>query len=221
MKAEPLALLMAALFLCGCSGGTELKPENTAAFINASGPDKNDTAGLALLYRKKILPALKKQCPLLLEKAAFYSPGPGFRASEARGLLQAALLSKAQGMEKGSEAAAILAPALPEFLTLDTSLLSGLDSLQGGEAVENGVNRLTARLASLSLGQMEIQRSRSEATAQRHLEVLRALVLALPEEKSQVANATAMLREKLNRNPNDIRIEEILDLMKGAYPGLF
>jgi hypothetical protein len=207
--------------LSGCSLNADLDADAVEQYFRASSPDNVDDMACRDCYGKRIGPALEKRFPALLEKARRFADRADFPPAETRGLIRIALLEKAAGAEDGQTAAELLKPAIADFLAMDSLLLSGLSPAPDRAAVEKAVPALAARLTLLCLGQVEINRSRSESEAERYRADLKMMFLFLPEKTSTVANITGLLYAQADRNVNDINVEEISNLLKGAYPGMF
>jgi hypothetical protein len=222
-RSFPAAMLLSALLFCGCSGKKEISLSAAEGFYALSSVPEKNPKDCENYFRKYLKNALKARVPEVLEKAYQYTGKSSYSPWELRGILRCALIDlagKVRTMEEAKTALALLAPAL-EGMGADKAV----SHARLGEAADPGaftgfLKTLVGELADICLRDVEALKPKDPEAAEKRLTDLRFLLLALPEGESEVVNITRIVWDELNGDVNDVQLDKVRELLRGAYPAL-
>ncbi|MFH0921385.1 MAG: hypothetical protein V1913_13615 [Fibrobacterota bacterium] len=217
-----LAVLALALF-AGCVKKAPLSEKAVTEFYTLVSGEAGDAA-VRKYYQKHIKPSLKAFNPAALERVFQYTHRTDYTAAELKGGVRLALLmdlQKAASPAAVAQALGLLMPALPKGGAGQAGLLDSLRAYTGAPRHTRLCALLAAGLMTQSLSGLEQTRPASPETAQRHLADFRFALLALPEDQSEVLDITRIVWQETFADVNEINLDRLRNILKGAYPGLF
>lgn len=204
----------------GCAKKVTLQRETVEFFSKLLTKGSNNPE-CGRFYKKSIKPAIKTESPEVLERVYQYTGQTEYSTVEMGAILRMALLEKAyhvNSMEEAQKTLQLLAPMLniPEIeRSLSFTKIKTAPDYKSFSAL---AKTMTFELAELCLLNIDSLRKDREEEAEQTLLTLRFLILSLPESESEVVNITRILWDELNVKANDIQLDKVRELLKGAFP---
>jgi hypothetical protein len=217
------AFLLSTLLFWGCAGREEITLPAVEGFYAFSGLPEKAPRDCEKYFRKHLKNALKSRTPDVLEKAYQYTGKSSYTSRELRGIVRCSLFELAAGaksMEEVKVSIALLTPALDGMGTDRTGSWTRLKEAADPGAFAGLLKTLTGELVEICLKDIDTLRSPNPDSAEKRLADLRYLLLALPEGESEVVNITRIVWDELNSDVNDVQLEKVRELLRGAYPAL-
>jgi len=221
---NPAALFAAVILLfSGCGKKAEITLSAVEGFYALSGASEKAVKECDKYFRKELKDALKAQTPDVLEKAYQYSGKSVYAPWELRGIVRCAVIElagKIKTMEEAKSAVSLLEPSLEGMGADRAGSYARLKAAADPGAFTGLLKPVVGELAEVCLKDIDTLRSKDAAAAEKRLTDLRYLLLALPEGESEVVNITRIVWDELNSDVNDIQIDKVRELLRGAYPAL-
>ncbi len=219
-----ISLLAAILVMAPvCVKKNRFEISDIETFFNMTTASDRNPDNCDLYYRRNIRPVIKGRFPVVLERAYQYTGKTAYSLVELKGIIRCALLknaAEAKTMDDAKQAIQLIVPTLDGMGADHSEVFTRIKTADSPDVFSGMAKTLCGELAEICLKDIEVTRSQNSALAEKRLIDLRFLILGLPENESEVVNITRIVWDELNANVNDIQIDKVRELLRGAYPSL-
>ncbi|OGJ89661.1 MAG: hypothetical protein A2268_07065 [Candidatus Raymondbacteria bacterium RifOxyA12_full_50_37] len=210
--------------LIDCASKQPLTAETVREFMAMSAPAASKISDCESFFRRRIAPFLRDRHSGILALEQGIPGKKAFSQSRARNLLRCGLLKdalQANSRDQAKKEMELLMPAIVEFDPAYTKLHTLAEEFGNVDEYRKEACRTVAGISLALLDYIGRTRASSPGAAERAAEETLFFCLALPIEKSPLTTAQTLLINGLAKNVQEIKLDEVADIIKGAFPEYF